>query len=374
MANPNLITGLPPLADSSRRRYRSLEEILRDPSALSPPVSIMPRLVWRERVTCLAAREKNGKSTLAQAGASAVSKGRRFLDETAALNRVLFLALEEHTADVATKFVDFKCDPSRIYIMDRLETSPFEELVEAVAELTPAVVIVDTLAEFTKAMGLEGGSSKDWQPVMSQFTRIARDMDTGILLLHHARKSDGKYRDSSAIGAGVDVLIEMHLGSETSIRKMEVRSRWAIGNFDVRLAGDPDDDTNPRRFELADGEPSLDARIILHIRNNPGCALRSLRHGVSGRAKEIDTALRRLIRYGEIENRGTEIAFRLHLAAGSVSGTGHGACPSDTLADKGRTRGRDTPKSCPQTLGHGNRDTVEEQAPATLTNEEPPWA
>lgn len=261
-------------------RVRSLADILANPGALAAPASIIPRLVWRERVTLLAAREKDGKSTLAQAGAAAVSRGRMFLDETAVLNRVLFLALEEHTADVANRFVDFKCDPSRIYILDRLDLDPFGELVEAVEEIQPAVVVVDTLAEFTKAMGLEGGSARDWQPVMSQFTRIARDMDTGVLSLHHARKSDGRYRDSSAIGAGVDVLIEMQPGAEPSIRKMEVRARWAIGNYAVRLAGNPDDNTDCWRFELADGEavpgrphhpPHREQPGLQHARLANGC-------------------------------------------------------------------------------------------------------
>ena len=40
-----------------------------------------------------------------------------------------------------------------------------------------------------------------WSAPMLALTAIARETRTGLLLLHHARKSDGRYRDSSAIGA-----------------------------------------------------------------------------------------------------------------------------------------------------------------------------
>ena len=342
------------------RKWRTLTEVLADPEALRAPTAVIPRTAWRQRVTLLAAREKDGKSTYAQAGAAAVSKGRKFLDETAALNRVLFLSLEEHIADVASKFVDFKSDPDRICILERLDLDPFAEIIAAIEDVQPSIVIVDTLAEFVKSMGLEGGSSKDWQPVMSKFTRIARDMDTGLLLLHHARKSDGKYRDSTAIGAGVDVVIEMQPGLESSIRKMNVRARWAVGNYAVRLAGNPDDSVDAWRYELADGEPSLDARIILHIGHNPGCTMRKLREGVSGRTKDIEATLKRLVRTGEVDNRGSETSFRLHLNGGSGgSQPGTTPVPPKTLMEQGRNQSPEPGGSRSQTLGTGDREPLD---------------
>ena len=48
---------------------RTLREIIADPTALDPPVAILPRLGWRSRVTLLSAQEKVGKSTLLAAAA-----------------------------------------------------------------------------------------------------------------------------------------------------------------------------------------------------------------------------------------------------------------------------------------------------------------
>jgi len=44
-----------------KRQWMWLSELLEDPDLLQPPKPIVPRLVWKERITLLAAREKAGK-------------------------------------------------------------------------------------------------------------------------------------------------------------------------------------------------------------------------------------------------------------------------------------------------------------------------
>ncbi len=46
-------------------------------------------------------------------------------------------------------------------------------------------------------------------PIVQALTHYADESGAAQILVHHGRKSDGKYRDSSAIGAAVDVIIEM---------------------------------------------------------------------------------------------------------------------------------------------------------------------
>ncbi len=75
---------------------RTLADIARDPTALEPPTVVVPRLAWRGRVTMLAAREKDGKSTLATAAAAAASGGARWLGDPTLRGSVLWVGLEEH--------------------------------------------------------------------------------------------------------------------------------------------------------------------------------------------------------------------------------------------------------------------------------------
>lgn len=170
--------------------YRTLAEILANPEVLKPPETVVPRLAWRGRTTLLAAREKDGKSTLAGAAAAAVTRGAPFLDGTALRGVVVIAGLEEHPSEIATRLVDFEADSSMVHVATHIRFNPVFELEDAVARTRPVLVIVDTLSAIAEGK-LEDGSAKAWQPLMSSLTGIARNFGCAVLILHHARKSDG---------------------------------------------------------------------------------------------------------------------------------------------------------------------------------------
>lgn len=88
-------------AHTARPLLRTLAEILSDPDVMKEPEPVIPRLAFGARLTMLSAREKEGKSTLASAGAAAVSGGARFLGEFCKRGSVLWVGLEEHLGDTA---------------------------------------------------------------------------------------------------------------------------------------------------------------------------------------------------------------------------------------------------------------------------------
>ena len=67
-------------ADAADAQCWTLRELLENPVELPP--AVVPRLAWPGRSTLLAAREKEGKSTLMTAAAAAVSRGSSFLGST----------------------------------------------------------------------------------------------------------------------------------------------------------------------------------------------------------------------------------------------------------------------------------------------------
>ncbi|HSW29671.1 MAG TPA: AAA family ATPase [Longimicrobiales bacterium] len=274
---------------------RSLADILADPASLRPPEAVVRRLAWRGRTTLLAAREKEGKSTLSRRAAATASRGGRFLGERCLRVPVLVVALEEAVGDVARSLHDFGADPSRVFVVDRL-VDPFNDLARAIETTSAGLVVVDTLAAFAEGLVDDPSSSSAWTAVMSKFTRLTRDSGTALLLLHHARKSDGAYRDSSAIGAGVDVLIEMRAGEEQSVRRFSPRGRWPMDAFSCSFDG--------KDFHLVAGELSLDARVELFVQHNAGASMRAIRGGVTGKAEAIQNAVERLVEHGAIEDRG----------------------------------------------------------------------
>jgi hypothetical protein len=315
-----LITSAASTPSALPRISRRLSTILADPAALEPPALVIPRLAWRGRTTLLAAREKAGKSTLATAAAAAVSQGLVWLGDATTPGTVLWVALEEHVSDLAARFHDWQADAARIHVIHSLRglDDPMDALHAEARAVMPTLLVVDTLSALVDATGArpDPGSSTAWTPIMTALTRIARDTDAAVMLLHHARRSDGAYRDSSAIGAGVDAIVEMADGPDADVRVLRVRARWRVGDYSIRLAGEP----GTQRYELATGEPSLDARVLQHVEAHPGCSARAVRDGVAGRTADIGAAIRRLLGAHAIENRGDETAMALY-TPGTTSGT-----------------------------------------------------
>jgi hypothetical protein len=268
-------------------RWHTLATLMADPEASAPPVAVIPNLAFKARTSLLAAREKDGKSTFASAGVAAVTRGRPFLGQPTTAGSVLWLAAEEHPNDLGQRATLFETDLDRVTVLTRCDDL-FADLKAAIAATRPVLLVVDTLATATTGLVDDPHSSTAWTPVMVQFTALARDHDLAVLLLAHSRKSDGAYRDSTAIGAGVDVILEMSTPlDDTVARFIKARARWAMTPFTVRRTG--------HGYDLSGGELSTDARVLLHIEREPGLSKQRLREAVGGRAADVDMALRGLL-------------------------------------------------------------------------------
>lgn len=278
---------------------RTLSEILANPEALQPPEPIIPGLAYRGRVTLLAAREKAGKSTLMGTAAAALSAGASFAGQPLRRGRVLWIGLEEHEGDIARRFVEAGADPDRVFVIGSLLGDKLEEIAAAAEQVRPDLLVLDTLPALAEGLVTDSGSSAQWTRVMSALTGIARDSSAASVLLHHARRSDGSYRDSSAIGAGVDAIIEMsEVSSDPALRRFQPKARWKAEEFSLRLVG--------TRYERASGQLSLETRVLFFVQENPGSSKNAVRKGVGGKHSEIDACLERLCQQGAIEDRGGE--------------------------------------------------------------------
>lgn len=295
--------------EGSSVTIRTLAEYLKDPDASKPPRAIVSRLAWHARTVLLAAREKEGKSTLASGAAAAVSRGAEFLGEPTEEARVLYFALEDHPADLIRRLKAFGAKPENVFILERVE-NPLPDILAAVAQVKPALTIIDTLPALVESLNLDPTSSADWTPVMLGLTRLARDSGTAVLILHHAAKSGTGYRDSSAIGASVDmILILEESKSNESTRKITPRGRWHLDHYTVRLEGTPETSMS---YMLGTGAVSVDAQVLSYVEQNPGCNVRDLREGVGGNAQQVDEARKRLLKKGMIVNHRQGRAHSYH--------------------------------------------------------------
>lgn len=281
-----------------KRPYIWLEEYLEDPEILKPPTHVVPRIVWVNRLTMLAAREKGGKSTLAGAVAAAVSSGSPFLGQDCLAGNVLVVSLEEHPQEFVQRLMRFGADPKKVAIVQGGSQNIVAEIRAAAEEVNPVLIIWDTLGAFARYVAgkdLEPNDSQGWTRVMQEILDITRDFGAS-LLLHHSNKADGRYRDSTAIGANVDVIIEM-FGEGSETRTLKTVARFPTDEFRIKLEDDG--------FRMIESEKEFEARVLRFIGLNPRCGMRELADGVQGKTSDVSRIRDKLLKAGKIANVGT---------------------------------------------------------------------
>jgi hypothetical protein len=232
-----------------------------------------------------------------------------------------------------------------------------------VRELSPDMIVIDPLANLAEGLVDDARASDDWVPVMKRLGLIAHQMDSGILILHHGRRSDGQYRDSSAIGAGVDMIVHMGTPSREpngDIREFEPKGRWAVSRFALRFDGD--------QYVLLGKNPSLEERVVRVVTANPGIGKSEVRQKVTGKAVQIDEAITKLLEEGLIEDRKSGNAHRYYVTSESNDGgTGVGQ-------DKGQVRSvpRSNPKLSRRTE-HNKSPDEDGEGVFTITIPEVMW-
>ncbi|MFI5228502.1 MAG: AAA family ATPase, partial [Gemmatimonadales bacterium] len=278
-----------PDAEITRRRWKLASDLLADPTLLAEPEVVIPFMAWRGRTTLLAGREKTaGKTTYASTGAAKKSRGGLHCGCTLAPGRVLWTIAEGHVGDVLRPMAAAGADFDQIAVHDDLGLERLAIFEAQIADFAPDVVFVDTLASFADDKIDDAFGSAKWVPIMNTLARIARDHATAVVIIAHARKSDGKVRDSSAIPAGVDMVLEMHeVENSPSARRIDARGRWPITGHTVQL------DTGSYSLVQA-GAVAIELKIVDFVRANPGASKHRIRAAIGGKAEKVDSALTEL--------------------------------------------------------------------------------
>lgn len=350
------------IAGSSRIQQQSysLADLLERPELLQPPEVIAPKLAWRGRTTLFAGREKIGKSTFMGWVASSISNGNQMFGEAIASGPVLWVGLEEHLADAVQRFRRLHAKPHNIFVIDRLPRG-LDTLRAVIRHREPVIAFVDTLAALVNSIGGDKPrDAADWTPIMDGIARIARELDTAIILNAHARKSDGSYRDSSAIGAGVDMVLTMldKSNGKSSERQILAVGRWDNPGFSVRL-----ESTGTYNIVGA-GDGSLEMRVLDYVRLNPKASKSAVRHGVEAQAAKVDAALRALCDRGIVIDTITAGAHQYELASVSRATALRTASPDryNSLWDMaGQGVGQPALSSDPTPMGSERQGNVEHE-------------
>lgn len=306
----------------------SLAELFADPELLKPPATAVARIAWQARLTMLAALEKRGKSTFLCYCAARKSRGETCLGETMLVGAVLLVWLEEHLADVVLRLKHFGAEPARVYLVPRLASTTVPERVAEIRAHARAVdadvVMIDSLIRLTEGVVSDATQSAQMHPVVQALATAAHEDDTAYVLTHHMKKDGSGYRDSSAIGAAVDMIAEMTVPDETgdpTRRQVKLRGRFPARDFEYRYNGD--------ELLLANRDDlSIDMQIRDIMSLFPGISLRGIRERSPGRAAAVDAAVKHLTDRGLIVDRGNGKGHRYYVLEKTPESP-------NSLADKG---------------------------------------
>lgn len=355
------------VVSSAVRTRWTLREMLADAELMRPPVWIAPRVAAASRSTLFVAAEKAGKSTFSAYVAARVSTGSPMLGVRATAGTVLIFGLEEFAGDVARRLQQFGADVDRTHFVAQLTAldvgGRLAEIQSHIEAVCPVLVVVDTLLAFAAGAVESTNQDAEMQPVVQGLSLLAHQGGFAMVIAHHARRSDGKFRGSGAIAGGVDIILtmsEVDDAATPTVRQFTAVGRVPVSNFRVAFTGSG--------FELlADETADLAARVSDAVAVTPGLSKKALREMVGGKAGAVDEALVWLVKAGRIVNRGSDDRHEYYLsedARGEVrpphppcpSGTrwGHGAGHADVLP--GEALLSDPPCPAGTRSGHGADD------------------
>ena len=301
-------------ADEMQRQHRTrwrLDELMENDSIMRPPPPIVPRLAWAGRSTLLAAREKAGKSTLTGYLTAAVSNGTPFLGEPCQRGTVLVIGLEEFIGDTARRLRHFEADATRVFLVDRFAGDPSirpEEFRAHVEAVDPQLVIIDSLTAYSHGQIQDDNNATQMAKVVQPLTDVVHQLGIALILIHHAAKGNGKYRGSTAIGGGVDVVVEFDIPEEDTdptLRRVRSVGRVPIPRvYDIRFDGDT--------YALATSdEAPLDQRIMAVVTNRPLVSANDIAESLGARRGEVLTLIAQMVASGRLRNMGQGQRFKL---------------------------------------------------------------
>jgi len=320
-------------------RARPLREWLEDPDILKPPQAVAPMLGYAGRLLALIGREKGGKSTILAHAAAAATCGGMFAGQRLERCLVLWVGLEESPGDTVRRFKALGADLDSLVFCDAIQIAK-AELEMMIAEWSPAWVVIDSLVRLGESWNpsiTEWSNSGQVAPLINWCADLAHK-GQAVTITHHAKKSDGQYRDSTAIGAGVDMLVTL-----TAVKNSPTERHLSpLGRFNLEARNLI---LTSSGFEPTDGEPlSVRDAVVRYIGENPGCSKNEVNNQVTGNRTKIFDVVNELVNSGDLEDRGEGTKWALYLAGSSGSG------------DDSQNHPRTTPEPLRELLsGSGNK-------------------
>ena len=302
----SLIGQTPSWRPAGPRQTRwTLRELWENDIIMRPPPPVVPRLAWAGRSTLLAGREKSGKSTLIAYIAAQVTRGGQFLGDPCAAGDVLLVGLEEYIGDTARKLRHFGADENRLSIVDGWLGDPRErprELAGHIEATKPVLVAIDSLSAYSHGQVQSEYDPAQMTAVVQPLSDLAHTSGVALVIVAHARKSDGRARGSTAITAGTDIVCEFFAPDEDTdptLRKLRSAGRVPVQPvLEMRFDGD-------HYSAEYGGSAPISTLVMATVGNRPGCSINDVVQAVGRRRDDTAREIHRMLAAGLILNLGS---------------------------------------------------------------------
>jgi predicted XRE-type DNA-binding protein len=128
---------------------------------------------------------------------------------------------------VRSIFERFNGDVSRLIVVPELSwhSDPVGEIAAAIRGIRPTLAVVDTLAALAMKIGAQRGDAVTWQPIFDRIGEATEVAGAATLHIHHKPGAGNTPRDSTAISAGVDHLVDFRREPDESRWEMHFQGR-----------------------------------------------------------------------------------------------------------------------------------------------------
>jgi len=227
-----MVSAPPASASNSGFAPLLLSQLFDEPEPLEPEW-VLEDILSRGSLTALVAKPKVGKTTIAYELAVKVSQGRPYLGRATRHGKVLLLAVEEHRREVKRRLRNLgveQLDAIHIHA-GPLTDSPdaLHALRSYIEQHDIILVIIDTLNAFWSVS--EENDAGAVTQAIKPLLQLARETNAAVLLIHHARKSEGDHGDeirgSGALFSLLDVALILKRHDVETQRKLSIISRFS---------------------------------------------------------------------------------------------------------------------------------------------------
>lgn len=205
----------------------------------------------RSMLTLLGAQPGAGKSVLALDLCNRIIQGTNFPDGAPIPNPgapVIYVDAEAVPQIVNERAVNWQMDTSKLYLMlppidDMLDFGRQEDrdrLVEMTYTIRPELIIIDSLSSISS----KGENAiEDVRSILGFLSGLAREFETGLVLIHHVRKR------GQANGRQLPLFSEVSIDDFRGSGHIVAMARSVLGLWKVQTGPKPDDN-GPRKLKV----------------------------------------------------------------------------------------------------------------------------